>query len=131
MCYQVEVLELQDDKAIITVGESKFVVYHDTEVEVSEGFDDCWSYATESHYTAPNGKYEVDAMTRLNSLYVIVHECGDEIIDIHIPSDRIEKQLQKEIEHAIGLAAINEKEQELENASSFDWSIGHVSHYYI
>ena len=70
-------------------------------------------------------------MTRLNSLYVIVHECGDEIIDIHIPSDRIEKQLQKEIEHAIGLAAINEKEQELENASSFDWSIGHVSHYYI
>ena len=61
-----------------------------------------------------------------------MHECGDEIIDIHIPSDRIEKQLQKEIEHAIGLAAINEKEQELENAAnSFDWSIGHVSHYYI
>ena len=28
MCYQFEVLELQDDKAIITrVGESKFVVY--------------------------------------------------------------------------------------------------------
>ena len=26
MCYQVEILELQDDKAIITVGESKFVV---------------------------------------------------------------------------------------------------------
>ena len=47
MCCQVEVLELQDDKAIITVGESKFVVYHDTEVEVSEGFDDCWSYSVE------------------------------------------------------------------------------------
>ena len=132
MCYQVEVLELQDDKAIITVGESKFIAYHDTDVSVEEGFDDCWSYSRECHYTRPNGKYEVDAMTRLNSLYVIVHECGDEIIDIHIPSDRIEKQLQKEIEHAIGLAAINEKEQELENAAnSFDWSIGHVSHYYI
>ena len=102
MCYQVEVLELQDDKAIITVGESKFIAYHDTDVSVEEGFDDCWSYATESHYTAPNGKYEVDAMTRLNSLYVIVHECGDEIIDIHIPNDRIEKQLKKDIEHAIG-----------------------------
>ena len=132
MCYQVEVLELQDDKAIITVGESKFIAYHDTDVSVEEGFDDCWSHSRECHYTRPNGKYEVDAMTRLNSLYVIVHECGDEIIDIHIPSDRIEKQLQKEIEHAIGLAAINEKEQELENAAnSFDWSIGHVSHYYI
>ena len=96
-----------------------------------EWFNEGWSHSRECHYTRPNGKYEVDAMTRLNSLYVIVHECGDEIIDIHIPSDRIEKQLQKEIEHAIGLAAINEKEQELENASSFDWSIGHVSHYYI
>ena len=131
MCYQVEVLELQDDKAIITVGESKFVVYHDTEVEVSEGFDDCWSYSRECHYTRPNGKYEVDARTILNSLHVIVHEDGDEMLDIHIPSDRIEKQLQKEIEHAIALAAISQKEKELENAANFDWSIGHVSHYYI
>ena len=132
MCYQIEVLEYNEDKAIITVGESKFIAYHDTDVSVEEGFDDCWSHSRECHYTKSNGKYEVDAMTRLNSLYVIVHECGDEIIDIHIPSDRIEKQLQKEIEHAIGLAAINEKEQELENAAnSFDWSIGHVSHYYI
>ena len=132
MCYEIEVLEYNEDKAIVTVGESKFIAYHDTDVIVEEGFDDCWSYSRECHYTKSNGKYEVDAMTRLNSLYVIVHECGDEIIDIHIPSDRIEKQLQKEIEHAIGLAAINEKEQELENAAnSFDWSIGHVSHYYI
>ena len=131
MCYQVEVLELQDDKAIITVGESKFVAYHDTDVSVEEGFDDCWSYSRECHYTRPNGKYEVDAMTRLNSLYVVLHEDGDEMLDIHIPSDRIEKQLQKEIEHAIALAAISQKEEELENAANFDWSIGHVSHYYI
>ena len=134
MCYQVEVLELQDDKAIITVGESKFVVYHDTEVEVSEGFDDCWSYSRECHYTKSNGKHEVDARTILNSLYVITFEDSDtnERLDIHIHSDRIEKQLQKEIEHAIALAAINEKEKELENAAnSFDWSVGHVSHYYV
>ena len=39
----------------------------------------------------PNGKHEVDAMTRLNSLYVIVHEDGDEMLDIHIHSDRISK----------------------------------------
>ena len=38
--------------------------------------------------------------------------------------------LVKAIEHAIALAAINEKEQELENAANFDWSVGHVSHYY-
>ena len=132
MCYQIEVLEYNEDKAIITVGESKFVVYHDTEVEVSEGFDDCWSYSRECHYTRPNGKHEVDARTILNSLYVIVHECGDEIIDIHIQSDRIEKQLQKEIEHAIASAAIAQKEKEFENDDDcFDWSIGHVSHYYI
>ena len=131
MCYQVEVLELQDDKAIITVGESKFIAYHDTDVSVEEGFDDCWSHSRECHYTRPNGKYEVDARTILNSLHVVLHECGDEIIDIHIPNDRIEKQLKKDIEHAIGLAAIAQKEEELENASSFDWSIGHVSHYYI
>ena len=131
MCYQVEVLELQDDKAIITVGESKFIAYHDTDVSVEEGFDDCWSYSRECHYTRPNGKYEVDAMTRLNSLYVIVHECGDEIIDIHIPSDRISKDLTRAIEDAIALAAISQKEDELENAANFDWSIGHVSHYYI
>ena len=45
-------------------------------------------------------KYEVDTMTRLNSLYVIVHECGDEIIDIHIPSDRICTRLAKAIYRA-------------------------------
>ena len=132
MCYQVDVISLEDNQAIITIGESKFVAYHDTEVEVSEGFDDCWSYSRECHYTKSNGKHEVDARTILNSLYVIVHEDGDEMLDIHIPSDRIEKQLQKEIEHAIALAAISQKEQELENAAnSFDWSVGHVSHYYI
>ena len=49
MCYQVEVLELQDDKAIITVGESKFVLPRHR-VEVEEGFDDCWSYSRECHY---------------------------------------------------------------------------------
>ena len=130
MCYQVDVISLEDNQAIITIGESKFLAYHDTEVEVSEGFDDCWSYSRECHYTKSNGKHEVDARTILNSLYVIVHEDGDEMLDIHIPSDRIEKQLQKEIEHAIALAAINEKEQELENAANFDWSVGHVSHYY-
>ena len=131
MCYQVDVISLEDNQAIITIGESKFLAYHDTEVNVEEGFDDCWDYARESHYTKSNGKHEVDARTILNSLYVIVHEDGDEMLDIHIPSDRIEKQLQKEIEHAIALAAINEKEQELENAANFDWSVGHVSHYYI
>ena len=131
MCYQIEVLEYNEDKAIITVGESKFIAYHDTEVEVSEGFDDCWSHSRECHYTRPNGKYEVYARTILNSLHVVLHEDGDEMLDIHIPSDRIEKQLQKEIEHAIALAAISQKEDELENAANFDWSIGHVSHYYI
>ena len=132
MCYQVDVLELQDDKAIITVGESKFLAYHETEVEVSEGFDDCWSYSRECHYTKSNGKHEVDARTILNSLHVIVHEDGDEMLDIHIPSDRISKDLKKAIEDAISLDAINEKEKELENAAnSFDWSVGHVSHYYI
>ena len=131
MCYQVEVLELNNDQAIITVGESKFIAYHDTDVIVEEGFDDCWDFTNDCHYTRPNGKYEVYARTILNSLHVIVHEDGDEMLDIHIPSDRIEKQLQKEIEHAIALAAISQKEDELENAANFDWSIGHVSHYYI
>ena len=127
MCYEIEVLEYNEDKAIITVGESKFIAYHDTDVSVEEGFDDCWSYSRECHYTRPNGKYEeVDAMTRLNSLYVIVHEDGDEMLDIHIPSDRISKDLTRAIENAIALAAINEKEQELENAAnSFDLSIGY------
>ena len=114
MCYQVEVLELQDDKAIITVGESKFLAYHETEVEVSEGFDDCWSYSRECHYTKSNGKHEVDARTILNSLYVIVHEDGDEMLDIHITAT-LDKMLVKAIEHAIGLAAIAQKEKEFEN----------------
>ena len=131
MCYQVEVLEYNEDKAIITVGESKFIAYHDTDVSVEEGFDDCWSHSRECHYTRPNGKYEVDAMTRLNSLYVIVHEDGDEMLDIHITTT-LDKMLVKAIEHTIALAAIAKKEQELENAAnSFDWSVGHVSHYYI
>ena len=132
MCYQVEVLEYNEDKAIITVGESKFLAYHDTEVNVEECFDDCWDYARESHYTKSNGKHEVDARTILNSLHVIVHEDGDEMLDIHIHSDRISKDLTRAIEDAIALAAISQKEEELENAAnSFDLSIGHVSHYYI
>ena len=44
MCYEIEVLEYNEDKAIITVGESKFIAYHDTDVSVEEGFDDCWTY---------------------------------------------------------------------------------------
>ena len=132
MCYQVDVISLEDNQAIITIGESKFLAYHDTEVEVSEGFDDCWDYARESHYTKSNGKHEVDARTILNSLHVIVHEDGDEMLDIHIHSDRISKDLTRAIEHAIALAAIAKKEQELENDDDcFDWSVGHVSHYYI
>ena len=132
MCYQVEVLEYNEDKAIVTVGESKFIAYHDTDVSVEEGFTDFWDFTNDCHYTRPNGKYEVDAMTRLNSLYVIVYEDDNEMIDIHIPNERIEKQLKKAIEHTIALAAIAKKEQELENAAnSFDWSVGHVSHYYI
>lgn len=115
MCYQVEVMSLKDNQAIITVGESKFLAYHETEIEVTEGFDDCWSYSRECHYTKPNGKHEVDARTILNSLHVVVHEDGDEMLDIHIPSDRISKDLKKAIEDAISLAAINEKEKELEN----------------
>ena len=132
MCYQVEVLELNNDQAIITVGESKFIAYHDTDVSVEEGFDDCWSYSRECHYTRPNGKYEVDAATILIGLHVVIFDDGDQVSFIHIPNDRIEKTLQKEIEKAIALAAISQKEEELENAAnSFDWSIGHVSHYYI
>ena len=129
MCYQVDVISLEDNQAIITIGESKFLAYHDTEVEVSEGFDDCWDYARESHYTKSNGKHEVDARTILNSLYVIVHEDGDEMLDIHITAT-LDKMLVKAIEHAIALAAIAQKEEELENAANFDWSVGHVSHYY-
>ena len=115
MCYQVEVLELNNDQAIITVGESKFIAYHDTDVSVEEGFDDCWSHSRECHYTKSNGKHEVDARTVLNSLHVIVHEDDNEMIDIHIPNDRIEKTLQKEIENSIASAAIAQKEEELEN----------------
>ena len=111
MCYQVEVLEYNEDKAIITVGESKFIAYHDTDISIEKTYD------YNERYT---GKF-VDAMTNLGSLHVVVHEDGDEMLDIHIPNDRIEKTLQKEIEHAIALAAINEKEKELENAAnSFD-----------
>lgn len=130
MCYQVEVLEYNEDKAIVTVGESKFIAYHDTDVSVEEGFDDCWDYARESHYTRPNGKY-VDARTILNSLYVIVYEDDNEMLDIHITTT-LDKMLVKAIEHTIALAAIAKKEQEFENDDDcFDWSVGHVSHYYI
>jgi hypothetical protein len=134
MCYQVEVLEYNEDKAIITVGESKFIAYHDTDVSVEEGFTDFWDFTNDCHYTRPNGKHEVDARTILNSLYVITFEDSDtdERLDIHIPNDRISKDLTRAIEDAIALAAIAKKEQELENAAnSFDWSVGHVSHYYI
>ena len=130
MCYQVEVLEYNEDKAIVTVGESKFIAYHDTDVSVEEGFDDCWSHSRECHYTKSNGKF-VDAMTNLGSLYVIVHEDGDEMLDIHITTT-LDKMLVKAIEHTIALAAIAKKEQEFENDDDcFDWSVGHVSHYYI
>ena len=107
MCYQVEVLEYNEDKAIITVGESKFLAYHDTDVSVEKTYD------YNERYT---GKF-VDAMTNLGSLYVIVHEDGDEMLDIHITTT-LDKMLVKAIEHTIALAAIAQKEEELENASN-------------
>lgn len=105
MCYEIEVLEYNEDKAIITVGESKFVAYHDTDVSVEKTYD------YNEYYT---GKF-VDAATILIGLHVVIFDDGDQISFIHIPNDRIEKQLQKEIEKAIGLAAIAKKEKELEN----------------
>ena len=36
MCYQVEVLEYNEDKTIITVGESQILGYHDTDVSVEK-----------------------------------------------------------------------------------------------
>ena len=132
MCYQIDVISLEDNQAIITVGESKFIAYHDTDVSVEEGFDDCWSHSRECHYTRPNGKYEVDAATILIGLHVVIFDDGDQVSFIHIPNDRIEKTLQKEIEKAIASAAIAQKEKEFENDDDcFEWSIGHVSHYYI
>ena len=104
MCYEVEVLEYNEDKAIITVGESKFIAYHDTDVSVEKTYD------YNERYT---GKF-VDAMTNLGSLHVIVHEDGDEMLDIQITAT-LDKMLVKAIEHAIGLAAIAQKEKEFEN----------------
>ena len=108
MCYQVEVLELNNDQAIITVGESKFIAYHDTDVIVEEGFDDCWSYSRECHYTKSNGKHEVDARTILNSLHVIVHEDGDEMLDndVYTPiklNDEVIAEIKKAIEEAAAI----------------------------
>ena len=69
--------------------------------------------------------------TRLNSLYVIHEDDNEMRLDIHTKRMNIRKELNA-IEHTIALAAIAKKEQELENAAnSFDWSVGHVSHYYI
>ena len=51
-------------------------------------------------------------MTRLNSLYVIVHEDGDEMLDIHITTT-LDKMLVKAIEHTIALAAIAKKNRNL------------------
>ena len=44
-------------------------------------------------------------MTNLGGLHVIVHEDGDEMLDIHITAT-LDKMLVKAIEHAIALAAI-------------------------
>ena len=64
-----------------------------------------------SLHKTPNSKHEVDARTILNSLGVIVHEDGDEMLDIHIHSDRISKDLTRAIEDAIALAAISKKKR--------------------
>ena len=115
MCYEIEVTTYNENYCRLNIGNSEFIAYHETVVSVEEGFDDCWSYAKESHYTRPNGEYEVDASTILIGLHVVIFDDGDQVSFIHIPNDRIEKQLKKAIEHAIGLAAIAQKEKELEN----------------
>ena len=74
MCYQVEVLELNNDQAIITVGESKFIAYHDTDVIVEEGFDDCWSYSRECHYTRKKA-----TVIKSNSL-MMIRTCHSDVI---------------------------------------------------
>ena len=93
MCYQVDVI-YNEDKALLLLVKLNSLLITTPMSSVEEGFDDCWSYSRECHYTRPNGKYEVDAMTRLNSLYVIVHEDGDEMLDIHITTT-LDKMLVK------------------------------------
>ena len=116
MCYEIEVTTYNEDYCRLNIGNSEFIAYHETDVSVEEGFDDCWNYATDSHYTRPNGHHDVDAKTILIGLHVVIFDDGDQLSFIHIPNDRIEKMLKKEIEHAIGLAAIAKKEEELQNA---------------
>ena len=71
MCYQVEVLDYNEDKAIITVGESQILGLPRHQV----------SGKTDDYNERLHGKF-VDAMTNLGSLHVIVHEDGDEMLDI-------------------------------------------------
>ena len=113
MCYQVDVISLEDNQAIITVGESKFIAYHDTEVNVEEGFDDCWDYARESHYTKATA-----SMKSMLAQSLIL--CTSSHLKMMIPmsvwififqvteSARI---LTRAIEDAIALAAISRKKR--------------------
>ena len=52
-------------------------------------------------------------MTILNSLYVIVHEDGDEMLDIHITAT-LDKMLKKRL-NTRSHWQLSQKEQELEN----------------
>lgn len=79
--YKEDVIELYTDNAF-------FVVEHSTHVEREEGFDDCWSYGTESHYTKGNGCYSYEADTTIKSVKLLIADgIKSECVKAHLPNE--------------------------------------------
>lgn len=51
-----------------------FQVLHNTEINSEDEFDDCWSYATDSHYTRSTGRKSWYAITEIKSIQLMLDE---------------------------------------------------------
>lgn len=77
-----------EDRIEIYTDNAFFVVEHSTNVEREEGFDDCWSYDTESHYTKGNGCYSYEADTTIKSVKLLIADgIKSECVKAHLPTE--------------------------------------------
>jgi len=88
-----------EDRIEIYTDNAFFVVEHSTNVEREEGFDDCWDYTREAHYTQSNGRYIYEASTTINSIKLLIADgVESQCIKAQLPSHVLD-QIKNTIEN--------------------------------
>ena len=108
--------DYNDKKVIVFAPTATFKVEHSTSVESEEGFDDCWDYARETHYTRNTGT-TYTATTNIKSIELML---DDDVYTVVKLSDEVIAEIKKAIEEAAAIHQALEDEGDNEPDYEYD-----------